>query len=97
MSPAGLGHQLAAVHLDDLADDIAAHRFRRQEQKGADAVLGGADPASFEGATTVDEIAAKMLELPSNHSPMYAPLIVPTLDIGAAALVAAARKWLSEG
>jgi amidohydrolase len=60
-------------------------------------LLGGADPAGFEGATTVEEIAAKMLELPSNHSPMYAPQIVPTLDIGSAALVAAARKWLSEG
>jgi len=60
-------------------------------------ILGGADPASFDGATTVEEIAAKMLELPSNHSPMYAPQIVPTLDTGAAALVAAARKWLNEG
>ena len=59
-------------------------------------ILGGADPASFGGATTVEEIAAKMLELPANHSPMYAPQIAPTLDIGAAALVAAARKWLSE-
>lgn len=60
-------------------------------------ILGGADPAGFEGATTVEQIAAKTLELPSNHSPMYAPQIVPTLDIGAAALVAAARKWLGEG
>jgi amidohydrolase len=60
-------------------------------------LLGGADPVAFEGATTVEEIAAKMLELPSNHSPMYAPQIVPTLGIGSAALVAAARKWLSEG
>jgi amidohydrolase len=57
-------------------------------------ILGGADPAVFEGATTMEEIAAKTLELPSNHSPMYAPQIVPTLDIGAAALVAAARRWL---
>src|SRR3954451_5886362 len=60
-------------------------------------ILGGADPAGFEGATTVEQIAAKTLELPSNHSPMYAPQVVPTLDIGAAALVAAARKWLGEG
>jgi hippurate hydrolase len=59
-------------------------------------ILGGADPASFDGATTVEEIAAKMLDLPANHSPMYAPQIAPTLDIGAAALVAAARKWLTE-
>ena len=58
-------------------------------------ILGGADPASFGGATTVEQIAAKMLGLPANHSPMYAPQIVPTLDIGAAALVAAARKWFS--
>jgi amidohydrolase len=59
-------------------------------------ILGGADPAHFGGATAVEEIAAKMLELPANHSPMYAPQIVPTLDIGAAALVAAARTWLTE-
>ena len=59
-------------------------------------ILGGADPAGFAGATTVEEIAAKMLDLPANHSPMYAPQIAPTLDIGAAALVAAARKWLSD-
>jgi hippurate hydrolase len=44
----------------------------------------------------VEEIAAKTLQLPSNHSAMYAPEIVPTLDIGAAALVAAARTWLSQ-
>lgn len=60
-------------------------------------ILGGADPAAFGGATTVEEIAAKMLDLPANHSPMYAPLIEPTLDLGAAALVAAARTWLSDG
>jgi hippurate hydrolase len=58
-------------------------------------LLGGADPSSFEGAQTVEEIAAKMLELPSNHSPMFAPQIRPTLDIGVAALVTAARVWLS--
>jgi amidohydrolase len=59
-------------------------------------LLGGADPASFGGATTVEEMAAKMLELPANHSPMYAPQMAPTLHVGAAALVAAARKWLNE-
>jgi amidohydrolase len=59
-------------------------------------LLGGADPADFDGTLTVEDIAAKMLELPSNHSPMYAPQTVPTLDIGVAALVAAAGKWLSQ-
>jgi metal-dependent amidase/aminoacylase/carboxypeptidase family protein len=60
-------------------------------------ILGGADPAEFEGATTTEEIAARMLQLPSNHSPMYAPEMVPTPDIGAAALAAAARTWLGQG
>jgi amidohydrolase len=60
-------------------------------------ILGGADPAAFDGATTVEEMAATMLALPANHSPMYAPQVVPTLDIGSAALVAAARAWLNKG
>ncbi|MEV1294536.1 amidohydrolase [Pseudonocardia sp. NPDC049635] len=57
-------------------------------------LLGGADPAEFEGATTVDEIRARVAELPSNHSPRYAPVIEPTLSTGVAALAAAAREWL---
>jgi hippurate hydrolase len=32
--------------------------------------------------------------LPSNHSPHHASVIEPTLPIGVAALVAAARTWL---
>lgn len=32
--------------------------------------------------------------LPSNHSPQFAPVIRPTLDIGVAALVTAALEWL---
>jgi hippurate hydrolase len=32
--------------------------------------------------------------LPSNHSPEFAPVIEPTLSVGVAALVAAAREWL---
>ncbi len=60
-------------------------------------ILGGADPTTFGGATTVEAIATRMLELPANHSPLYAPEIVPTLDIGAAALEAAARRWLGFG
>ncbi len=57
-------------------------------------VLGGADPAQFAGLTTVDEIAARVTTLPSNHSPQFAPVIEPTLGIGVSALVAAAREWL---
>ena len=57
-------------------------------------LLGGADPASFDGATTIGEIAARSKDLPSNHSPMFAPVIEPTLSAGIGALTAAATIWL---
>lgn len=57
-------------------------------------LLGGADPADFAGANTFGDIAARVMQLPSNHSPLYAPVIEPTLTVGVAALVAAAREWL---
>lgn len=57
-------------------------------------LLGGADPAHFDGLTSMSEFAAKVASLPSNHSPEFAPVIDPTLSIGTAALVAAARHWL---
>jgi hippurate hydrolase len=57
-------------------------------------LLGGADPARFAGATSADDMAAVVADLPSNHSPFYAPVIEPTLRVGVAALVAAAHVWL---
>jgi hippurate hydrolase len=57
-------------------------------------LLGGADPAQFAGLTSIEAIADKVRTIPSNHSPLYAPVPAPTLPIGAAALVAAARVWL---
>ena len=59
-------------------------------------LLGGADPAGFDGASTVDEVAARSRNLPSNHSPMFAPAIEPTLSTGIGALAAAARIWLQQ-
>ena len=56
--------------------------------------LGGADPALFEGLTTVDEFMTVVAALPGNHSPQYAPVIEPTLSVGTAALAGAAREWL---
>ncbi|CAM2922438.1 amidohydrolase [Prescottella defluvii] len=58
-------------------------------------LLGGADPAEFAGARSVPEIAARVAELPSNHSPLYAPVISPTLEVGVRALAVAARSWLA--
>jgi amidohydrolase len=57
-------------------------------------LLGGADPAGFDGATTIGEITARSKDLPSNHSPMFAPVIEPTLSAGIGALTAAATIWL---
>ena len=33
-------------------------------------------------------------DIPSNHSPQFAPLILPTLGTGMAALVTAATTWM---
>jgi hippurate hydrolase len=55
-------------------------------------LLGGADPALF---TTGDVDDPALRTVPSNHSPMYAPVIEPTLTMGIDALLTAARCWLS--
>jgi hippurate hydrolase len=54
--------------------------------------LGGIDPELFhkaEAAGRVDQ------DIPVNHSPLFAPVIQPTLDTGTKALVAAALAWLA--
>lgn len=54
--------------------------------------FGGADPDAFRAAEAAGRLA---MDIPSNHSPFYAPLIQPTLNIGTTALVAAALEWLT--
>ena len=44
--------------------------------------------------TDREGLARVVRELPSNHSPQFAPVIEPTLTTGVAALVSAARTWL---
>jgi amidohydrolase len=56
--------------------------------------LGGSDPALFAGVTTVEEAKGIVDGLPSNHSPLFAPVIDPTIRTGVAALTTAAREWL---
>jgi amidohydrolase len=53
--------------------------------------LGGSDPSLFGDALVTGRMPD---DIPSNHSPYFAPLIEPTLGVGVAALVAAAREWL---
>jgi amidohydrolase len=53
--------------------------------------LGGFDPALF-GETL--ETGRMPDNVPSNHSPYFAPVLEPTLSTGVRTLVAAAREWL---
>jgi hippurate hydrolase len=58
-------------------------------------LLGCADPALFGAIASLDEARAIIETLPSNHSPLFAPVIEPTLRTGVAALASAARAWLA--
>jgi len=54
-------------------------------------LFGGTDPATFAAAHAAGTTAR---DIPSNHSPAFAPLIQPTLDTGVAALVSASTTWM---
>jgi len=53
--------------------------------------VGGTDPQTYAKAKE----ANRLNELPVNHSPMFAPVIHPTLKTGVEALVVATRAWLT--
>lgn len=55
--------------------------------------VGGTDPGTFAAA----EAAGTVPELPSNHSPAFAPVIHPTLEIGMQTMLTAASAWLGDG
>jgi hippurate hydrolase len=52
--------------------------------------VGGTDAAVYAAA----EAEGTVSSLPANHSPMFAPVLQPTLSAGTAALVVAASAWL---
>ena len=56
-------------------------------------LLGGADPGLIKDFAATGRMPE---DVPSNHSPHFAPHIQPTLDVGIDALVAGARAWLAE-
>jgi hippurate hydrolase len=53
--------------------------------------VGGTDPDVYAKAKE----AGRLNELPVNHSPLFAPVIHPTLETGVETLVVAAQAWLS--
>lgn len=54
--------------------------------------LGGIDPEQFAAAAKAGTIEK---DIPYNHSPKFAPVIQPTLDVGTSALVVASLAWLA--
>ena len=52
--------------------------------------VGGTDPQKYANA----EEEGRLNDIPSNHSPEYAPVISPTLQVGIDAMLAAAGAWL---
>jgi hippurate hydrolase len=55
-------------------------------------MLGGGDPEVVRAAMAAGTVET---DIPSNHSPFFAPLAQPTIDTGVRALVVAARQWLA--
>ena len=53
--------------------------------------VGGTDPERYAQAKE----AGRLNEIPTNHSPRFAPVIHPTLQTGIEALIVAARAWLA--
>jgi amidohydrolase len=53
--------------------------------------VGGTDPDRYAQA----KAAGRLNELPVNHSPLFAPVIHPTLETGVETLVVSARVWLA--
>jgi hippurate hydrolase len=52
---------------------------------------GGVDPAKFAEASAAGTLER---DIPTNHSPFFAPVLQPTLSRGVDALVVAAREFL---
>jgi amidohydrolase len=53
--------------------------------------VGGTDPDTYAKAKAENRLG----DIPTNHSPYFAPVIHPTLETGVETLVVAAQAWLS--
>jgi hippurate hydrolase len=54
--------------------------------------VGGTDPDAHAKAKAANRLG----DIPTNHSPSFAPVIHPTLETGVETLVVAAQAWLSD-
>ncbi|MFF2245374.1 amidohydrolase [Arthrobacter sp. NPDC058130] len=53
--------------------------------------IGGTDPETYRAAVRAHRVQE---DIPANHSPMFLPVLQPTLQTGTEALVTAALAWL---
>lgn len=53
--------------------------------------VGGTDPEMYANAQKAGSVA----DIPTNHSPRFAPVIHPTLEAGVEAMVVASQAWLA--
>ena len=53
---------------------------------------GGVDPEQFAAAVSTDTVASA---IPTNHSPYFAPVVHPTIDVGVTAMATAVREFMN--
>jgi hypothetical protein len=53
--------------------------------------VGGSDPNLLEAARR----EGRLDQFPGNHSPLFAPIIEPTLSVGIEALLTTSLAWLA--
>ncbi|MFJ9678534.1 amidohydrolase [Streptomyces sp. NPDC101194] len=60
--------------------------------------VGGTDPAAYK-AVDHDALLENGIPagIPGNHSPLFAPAVDPTVEVGVTSLLAAAAQWLDAG
>lgn len=56
--------------------------------------IGGTDPEAWDAAVRAGTVAS---DIPANHSPLFLPVMQPTLRTGTEALLVASGAWLASG
>ena len=91
----GLKSRIGFEHVEEIAPASASEDFsqfaRAWKVPSVYWAVGGIDPQTYEKAKK----AGRLNNVPSNHSPEFAPVISPTLEVGIEAMLGAAGVWLT--